>query len=161
MAVSILEEPTSPSTPGSLTIVTDSFLPYGAVNAPYFVALEATGGVEPYTWSVVAGALPTGLYLDAATGEISGIPATAGTFNFTIQVMDASNQAVTKPFAVSPPLPSGSASSSYTTPIVINDPGGGNTSCSSYAVIAGSLPDGLTLDPATGITNRNAITTLK
>ena len=52
------------------------------------VALSATGGVAPYTWTVAAGALPGGLTL-GGDGTVSGNPTTAGDFSFTIQAADA------------------------------------------------------------------------
>lgn len=50
--------------------------------------LFASGGVQPYTWSVVAGALPPGLELPRREYTISGTPTTAGTFTFTVRVTD-------------------------------------------------------------------------
>jgi hypothetical protein len=50
--------------------------------------LFASGGVQPYTWSVVAGALPPGLALPKQENTISGTPTTAGTFTFTVRVTD-------------------------------------------------------------------------
>jgi hypothetical protein len=50
--------------------------------------LQASGGVQPYTWTVSGGALPTGLSL-ASDGSVSGAPSHAGTFAFTIRVTDA------------------------------------------------------------------------
>jgi Putative Ig domain len=50
--------------------------------------LFASGGVQPYTWSVVAGALPPGLALPKRENTISGTPTTAGTFTFTVRVTD-------------------------------------------------------------------------
>jgi hypothetical protein len=68
--------------------ITTSSLPSGTVLTPYSQTLAATGGVLPYNWSVSAG-LPDGLTINSSTGEISGNPATAATFNFTAQVTDA------------------------------------------------------------------------
>lgn len=48
-------------------------LPQGAVNVPYQEGLLATGGVQPYTWSISSGALPAGLSL-TTDGAISGTP---------------------------------------------------------------------------------------
>lgn len=61
---------------------------YGAV------ALSATGGVQPYTWSVSAGALPDGLTL-GADGSVSGTATSAGNFAFTIQVADSGGSTAT------------------------------------------------------------------
>lgn len=63
--------------------------PLGQVGIPYSSSLVAAGGVLPYLFSIIAGALPPGLLLNALTGLISGLPNTAGTFAFTAQVMDA------------------------------------------------------------------------
>ena len=61
----------------------------GTVNRAYTSrTLTATGGVAPYTWSVTAGDLPSGMSL-AADGTISGTPDTVGTANFTVTVTDA------------------------------------------------------------------------
>jgi hypothetical protein len=56
----------------------------------YSAALSVSGGIAPYNWSGIVGSLPSGLTLNALTGEISGTPDTFGTFNFTIQVTDSS-----------------------------------------------------------------------
>ena len=50
---------------------------------PYHFTVTATGTPTP-TYTVTAGALPAGLGLTGATGEISGTPTTAGTSTFTI-----------------------------------------------------------------------------
>lgn len=71
-----------------LVIVTDS-LPGATVGQEYSVTLEATGGDGgPYTWGIQEGTLPAGLQIDTATGEISGIPETAGPATFTVFVGD-------------------------------------------------------------------------
>ncbi len=44
-------------------------LPPGSVKTAYSAGLTATGGYAPYKWSVVGGALPAGLHLQAATGD--------------------------------------------------------------------------------------------
>ena len=54
-----------------LSIVTTT-LPQGAQNVGYNTMLAATGGITPYTWSVVAGTLPLGLQLNTSTGAITG-----------------------------------------------------------------------------------------
>ena len=74
--------------PPSITTVTLSV--DGTVGEFYCCGnLFAIGGVQPYTWSVVAGTLPPGLELPRRENTISGTPTTAGTFTFTIRVTDA------------------------------------------------------------------------
>jgi Putative Ig domain len=63
-------------------------LPNGQLGTAYNQTLGVSNGNSPFTWSVISGALPGGLSLDAATGVITGSPNTAGTFNFTIRVTD-------------------------------------------------------------------------
>ena len=72
------------------------------MNASYSTSLSASGGTSPYTWSIVSGALPANLALNASTGAIAGTPNTAGTYNFTARVTDVSNPQKTfdKPFAL-------------------------------------------------------------
>ena len=76
--------------PPSLKITTTK-LPNGVEFVPYpaNTQLQATGGVPPYTWSIVAGSLPTGFKALAANGTISGTATATGTFNFTVQVSDS------------------------------------------------------------------------
>jgi hypothetical protein len=58
----------------------------GTVGTFFSVQLQATGGITPLAFSLVGGALPTGLTLDPTTGRISGTPTAAGTFNFQVRV---------------------------------------------------------------------------
>ncbi|HEY3825849.1 MAG TPA: putative Ig domain-containing protein, partial [Bryobacteraceae bacterium] len=66
------------------------------VNQPYPpTTLTAPGGTQPYTWSISAGALPTGMILDPSAGTISGAPTTPGVATFTAQIMDSTGAAKT------------------------------------------------------------------
>ena len=74
--------------PEAPTITTEA-LGSGTVDEFYCCGnLFASGGVQPYTWSVVAGTLPPGLELPNGENTISGTPTTAGTFTFTVRVTD-------------------------------------------------------------------------
>ena len=84
----------------ALTITTAS-LPGGTVNTPYSASLAAIGGKPPYTWSISAGTLPSGLSLSSSSGVISGTPTTAGTFTFTGTVTDSAIPAITANKALS------------------------------------------------------------
>lgn len=75
----------------ALSITTTS-LPDGTVGILYSAQLQASGGTEPYTWSITAGSLPSWASLSWG-GEsgalIGGIPDASGTSNFTIEVTDS------------------------------------------------------------------------
>jgi hypothetical protein len=74
--------------PPPLSVATGS-LPNGTVNTAYSQTLQASSGVQPYTWSLTGGTLPVGLSL-ASNGVISGTPIATGTSDFTVQVKDSS-----------------------------------------------------------------------
>jgi len=82
--------------------ITTASLPDGQVEVDYTATLEATGGTEPYTWSISDGNLPDGLTLDSATRVISGTPTTEGDYSFTVQVEDSSDpvQSDTEEFSI-------------------------------------------------------------
>jgi hypothetical protein len=65
----------------------------------YGEAFSATGGTAPYSWSISAGTLPTGIVMNT-NGNFVGIPTTAGTFNFTVTVADANNNTTSGNFSV-------------------------------------------------------------
>jgi hypothetical protein len=79
--------------------VTTTQFPGGAVAGSYSATLSASGGSTPYTWSLLNGALPNGLTLNAG-GSISGTPSLAGSFSFTVQVKDAAAQSASKNFSI-------------------------------------------------------------
>ncbi|HEV2287825.1 MAG TPA: Ig domain-containing protein [Candidatus Acidoferrales bacterium] len=72
----------------SLQINTTSLLG-GVVGQGYSVALQASGGVPGYSWSVTSGQFPPGLAIDSASGAIGGVPTATGQFSFTVQVNDS------------------------------------------------------------------------
>jgi hypothetical protein len=75
---------------GPLTITTTS-LPSGTVLTPYSRTLAATGGQTPYSWTLISGALPAGLSLNALSGLITGTPTTSvANTPLTFRVTDSS-----------------------------------------------------------------------
>src|SRR5271157_5666469 len=50
--------------------ITTTSLPGGSVSAPYSATVNATGGAQPYSWSVTSGSLPAGLSINSTTGVI-------------------------------------------------------------------------------------------
>jgi hypothetical protein len=62
---------------------------------PYFDVITVNGGVSPYAFSVVTGALPQGLALNSTTGFITGTPPaiTSQSGTFTVRVTDSGSPA--------------------------------------------------------------------
>jgi hypothetical protein len=54
----------------------------------YGTTLVASGGTTPYHWSVISGALPAGIQLNAS-GILSGMTSASGLFSFGAKVTDA------------------------------------------------------------------------
>ncbi len=76
--------------------ITTKALPAAVVGVAYNLPVGLAGGLPPYTWSIVAGSLPTGLSIDPATGTIVGTPVTYNsttdfnkTYTVTVQVIDS------------------------------------------------------------------------
>ena len=74
------------------TTLIPSALSAATPGASYNAAFATSGGQSAYTYTITAGALPSGLSLNSSTGVISGIVAEAEagtTKNFTIKSVDA------------------------------------------------------------------------
>ena len=85
----IMGDPTVEFLGFDLAISSPAELPAAYQDEAYEYTLWASGGSEPYSWAVVAGALPDDLVLDPATGVISGTPTASTTALFTVEVTDA------------------------------------------------------------------------
>jgi alpha-tubulin suppressor-like RCC1 family protein len=82
-----------------ITLAPD-LLPDTALGAAYTQNISASGGsATPYAYLVISGAVPTGLTLNA-DGTWSGAPSETGTFNFTVQALDANNIAGRRDYAI-------------------------------------------------------------
>ncbi len=68
--------------------VASTTLSAGTIGVRYSASLQAAGGLAPYSWALVGGALPTGLRLET-NGTVSGIPAIPGVYHGTFSVTDA------------------------------------------------------------------------
>jgi hypothetical protein len=82
----------------SLQIATLS-LPIAQQGQPYFASFSATGGTQPYTWSMAGGSLPQGITL-SAFGDLTGTPTAVGDPNFTVLVTDAKGTTATGTFGL-------------------------------------------------------------
>ena len=136
-------------------------LPDGTLGAAYSATLNAaSGGTAPYGYAITAGALPTGLTLNASTGEIGGTPSALGTFNFSITATDSSTgtgpYTTTQAYAitiidvppVANPVSATVAYDSSANPITLNITGGAATS----VAIASAATHGIATATGTAIT---------
>ena len=139
--------------------ITTTSLPNGTVASAYNQTVQATGGTGALTWSISAGALPTGLNpINPSTGQISGTPSAAGPFNFTVRATDTLNQFDDQPLSITidlpaPPnitttsLPNGTIASAYNQTVQAT----GGTGALTWSISAGALPTGLNpINPSTG-----------
>ena len=139
--------------PPPLVILTSN-LPDGTAGAPYSAALAASGGVPSYTWSIASGSLPGGLTMSPSSGAISGTPAAAGEFRFTVAVTDSRNATASRSFVIrvfeplrilTENLPAGTEGVAYSASL---SAAGGSPP---YAWSAsGPLPPGVSLSASTG-----------
>lgn len=143
--------------PAPLAITTNSPLPAGTSGTAYSQKLAGAGGTPPYTWSLAGGALPSGLALNGATGEMAGTPGAALTASFTVKLADSKSASVTKSFTLVVSLPALSITTQA--PLAIGAVGvsysqgmaaTGGAPPYTWSVADGVLPTGLTLDSATG-----------
>ena len=64
----------------------------GNVNVAYATNINVVGGYTSFKWSIASGSLPPGLTLATSTSSIttiSGTPTTAGSYDFSLEVVDA------------------------------------------------------------------------
>lgn len=135
----------------------------GQVNVSYSSSFAVTGGMAPYTWSLISGALPPGLTLNTSTGALSGTPTTFGVYNFTVMVTDATYspgstagmktvscsitiQPGTPTLTVKCPSATATVGVAYSSSVVAT----GGTAPYTYALYNSVLPPGLTLNASTG-----------
>jgi Putative Ig domain len=154
----------------TLKITAVSPLQTGFVNYPYDSAIPSSGGVTPFTWSLVSGQLPLGLNLNTSTGQISGVPAcpiggcssTAPptSYSFTVQVTDSTlptSQVAQAPLVITiqqpaglsitpSSLPAGETASPYSASLSAS----GGIPPYTWEITSGQLPPGLNFDPASG-----------
>src|ERR1017187_3417673 len=80
--------------------ITSSGLPSADASAAYTASLSASGGVTPYRWSLVTGALPPGIQLQNSSGFITGRTTRTGSYPISVKVTDASGHNATAAFSL-------------------------------------------------------------
>jgi hypothetical protein len=88
----------NPQGQSSLQITTSS-LPQGQQGQIYSAAFSASGGTQPYAWSLTSGSLPPGITLNTS-GDLNGTPTAIGTSNFSVMVTDATGKTATGTFSL-------------------------------------------------------------
>ena len=121
------------------------------LNTPYSASLQAVDGFPPYTWTLTAGSLPSGLAL-SSDGFITGTPTAYGTSNFTVQVKDSQMQTASAGLSITiqqaPPLyiitsylTDGTQGAPYSASLMAT----GGVLPYTWSLAAGSLPAGMFL----------------
>jgi hypothetical protein len=158
--VSVTDSASPPATdtqPLSIDIVeplqiTTAALVDTSVGEDYDASVGATGGAEPYAFSVSSGALPGGISL-AAAGNLAGtVAASATTETFTVQVEDGSSPAFseTREYTVRVALePRTTALADALGGVPYSDALEARGGLPPYAwqILSGSLPAGLEMSP--------------
>jgi len=125
-------------------------LPPGEVGVYYDQSLMASSCNPSFTWSLLGGSPPPGLTGDPSTGEITGIPEGAGTFNFTVQVTDGNSATANSQITIgisnavqitTENLPNGTNGSSYSQQLHA----AGGQAPYTWGLGDGGLPPGLSL----------------
>jgi hypothetical protein len=135
--------------------ITDCPLPVATVGQTYSGAAALQAGTAPFSWSIIGGALPPGLSLDAASGKISGAPSTTGVSSYAISVADVTGASALRACTLT--VTGGALSVSTAAslaPAIVGSPYSASLTASGgarpylWSVVSGALPDGLTLDPS-------------
>jgi hypothetical protein len=144
--------------PAAPTITTTS-LPAGSFNVAYNQTVSVTGGVGSLVWGITSGSLPPGLDLNASNGNISGQPTSTGSFSFALRVTDQIPQSDQQNYtiAINASTPPSITSPSSLQAGTVNQPypntqlaATGGTQPYSWSVNP-ALPNGLTLNPSSGV----------
>ncbi|MFO0932041.1 MAG: Ig domain-containing protein [Planctomycetota bacterium] len=75
-----------------LVEITTTNVPSGTTGVTYGATVVASFPHAPGTYSIVGGALPPGLSLDQATGELTGYPREVGRFTFVVGARDGEDK---------------------------------------------------------------------
>jgi hypothetical protein len=116
---------------------------------------------DSLTYSIVSGSLPTGLSLDSATGLISGVPTSSTSATLTIRATDEFGLFLDRAFTlpnsgplwVTTTVPVAQLNAAYSITLIANDDSGVTPT---FSISSGTLPVGLSLNPATGVISGTA-----
>lgn len=136
---------------------TGTTLPTFTKNVGYSTTIVASdnSGLVP-TYSIISGALPTGLSINTASGVISGTPSSSSLATFTVRATDNNygyaDRTFTMPNAapvwVTTSVPAYSLNAAYSTTISATDDSGITPT---YSIASGTLPAGFSFNTSTGV----------
>jgi hypothetical protein len=136
-------------------------LPNWTVGQPYPPqTIVPQGGTPGYSnFRVASGQLPPGMTLDPVTGIISGTPTVPGPVSIVVEGQDSTGATMSTPYSFTiNPLPQVVVTSETGGKATVGEPYRGQVSVPTggtgpftYAITAGALPAGVTLDPKTGV----------
>ncbi|MDQ4502438.1 Ig domain-containing protein [Sinomonas sp. ASV322] len=125
----------------------------GSAYGPYTYAAD---GIPGPTYTIATGALPPGLALDAASGVLSGVPTSSGTYTFAVAATNPLGTVVSRTATLTVRAAPQTTACTPPTTAVAAAPYGPYAFAATgfpapaFAVTSGALPPGLTLDAATG-----------
>lgn len=137
------------SSPPSWVDNTLGTITYGVA---YSDGVEADGNPTP-TYSISAGALPTGLSLNSSTGAVTGTPNTAGSFSWTITATNTAgtvSQAFSQTVGTAPSWTDNTLAAMSYGVAYSDGVSASGTPTPTYSVSAGALPGGISLNSTTG-----------
>lgn len=128
-------------------------LPNGSAGVAYNAQLSSSGGLAPYSYSLLSGALPVGVSFTSA-GTLSGIPRSDGNFSITLGATDSNGQTASRvyTFTITPatvvlapaPLAGGAVGTAYSQSLSSS----GGIAPYTYAIVSGTLPPGIAFSSA-------------
>jgi hypothetical protein len=136
-------------------VVSLPVVPVGHVGAEYALTPLASGWLGTVSWRVASGSLPSGVTIDAVTGQIAGVPEVWGMPTAVIEARDSwqsSDRTASTPLTitiepaplsiVTTSLPAGLYQTMYRADLQVT----GGTGATTWSLAAGALPAGLNLD---------------
>jgi len=134
--------------------LTTSFLNEATVGVNFSQTIDAAGGAPPYRFGISGGTAAPGVSLNS-NGTLQGVPTTAGTYRFEVEVTDTAGSRVTGGYSLAVfqgnfrlgcPNSQAELGVPYSSPANVL----GGSQPYAFSIAAGQLPNGLSLDSATG-----------
>ncbi|HEX7803978.1 MAG TPA: putative Ig domain-containing protein, partial [Pseudoxanthomonas sp.] len=133
--------------------ITPATLPDGITHIAYSQSLTTSGGIAPYSYSIVSGNLPIGVSFSSA-GVFSGTPTTAGSYTMSVRSTDDAGYNTTVSYTINvtspsividpPTLDAAIVGDAYTATLTAS----GGVAPYSYSLQSGALPPGVSFNSA-------------